>query len=111
MAEIERRLGKRLRELRRLRHLTQAQLAEKTGLSDNFIGAIERGIRSPKLKTLAKIAGVLGVEVDDLFKLKPALQGDRKKIIKRITHYLEDRDERELRLILELIELILSWKQ
>jgi len=69
MDEVELRLylGQRVKYLRRLSNLTQAQLAEKTNLSVNYISEIETGITSPTLKTLLKIAQELHVEMKELF--------------------------------------------
>ena len=60
-------VGNRIRLIRRQNHLTQAQLAEKAGISDNFVGLIERGEGHPTLDTLAKIAGGLKVRLSELF--------------------------------------------
>lgn len=38
--------GKRVKQLRTEQKMTQAQLAEKIGLSTNFIGMVERGVRN-----------------------------------------------------------------
>lgn len=48
---------------------TQADLAEATGLSQSYIGAIEssRIDKSPSMDTLVAIADALGVRVGDLF--------------------------------------------
>ena len=56
--------------------LTQAELAEKTGLSDNFIGLIERGIKHPTLETLDKIASALEVDLSAV-PSSPLLMGRR----------------------------------
>jgi transcriptional regulator with XRE-family HTH domain len=47
--------------------LTQEQLAEKLGVSVNFIGQVERGENAPSFDTLQKIAEVLEVDVSELF--------------------------------------------
>ncbi len=60
-------LGKRVKYLRRLKNLTQAQLAEKIDLSVNYISQIETGIASPSFKTLLLLAQGLGVELKELF--------------------------------------------
>ena len=60
-------LGKRVKYLRRLKNLTQAQLAEKVDLSVNYISQIETGIASPSFKTLLLLAQGLGVELKELF--------------------------------------------
>lgn len=69
MDEVELRLylGQRVKYLRRHCNLTQAQLAEKTNLSINYISEIETGGTSPTLKTLLKIAQELHVEMRELF--------------------------------------------
>lgn len=62
-------IGERIRAVRRGLCLTQDQLAEKSGLSPNYIGQLEREERSPSLKTLTKIAAALGVNPDYLVKV------------------------------------------
>lgn len=60
-------LGKRIKRLRRLAHITQVQMAETVNLSVNYISEIETGIASPTLKTLLKLAQALDVEIKELF--------------------------------------------
>jgi transcriptional regulator with XRE-family HTH domain len=60
--------GKRVADLRLKRGLTQDQLASKTGLSIDTIGAVEQGRRWARLTTLHKLAKALGTTTDDLFK-------------------------------------------
>lgn len=60
--------GKKVAEMRQKRNLTQDQLAAKTGLSLDTIGAIEQGRRWARLTTLHKLAKGLGVTTDELFK-------------------------------------------
>ncbi len=47
--------------------MTQAELAEKTGLSEVYISYIEVGCRVPALKKLIRIAKTLQIKMDDLF--------------------------------------------
>lgn len=54
--------------LRLKRDMTQDQLAGKSGLSIDTIGAIEQGRRWARLTTLHKLAKGLGVSIDQLFK-------------------------------------------
>jgi transcriptional regulator with XRE-family HTH domain len=60
--------GERVATLRQKRGLTQDQLADKTTLSVDTIGAIEQGRRWARLTTLHKLAKGLGVPTDELFK-------------------------------------------
>jgi transcriptional regulator with XRE-family HTH domain len=67
MNEIKILLGKRVKYLRRLRDMTQAQLAEKLNLSVNYISQIETGIASPTFETLVKLSEGLEISLKELF--------------------------------------------
>lgn len=60
-------LGKRIKKLRENIGLTQEKLAERAGLSLDFIGKIEVNINKPGLKSLIKIANALDIHIKDLF--------------------------------------------
>lgn len=57
-------VGKHIREYRVLRKLNQDDLAEKTGLSPNYIGMIERGEKIPSLETFISILNALEISAD-----------------------------------------------
>lgn len=50
-----------------MQDLTQEQLSEKSGVSSDFISQIERGLNSPSLDTIQKLADGLGVPIEELF--------------------------------------------
>ena len=56
-----------LTRIRNLRGYTQAQMAEKLGISRSTYTNYERGNRSPDLETLEHISDVLGCTLDELF--------------------------------------------
>ena len=60
-------LGKKIKELRELKNLTQEKLAERSGLSLDYVGKIEVNINKPGLRALIKIANALDVPIKDLF--------------------------------------------
>lgn len=61
------RRGKRLRELREARQLTQQELALRVGLSSGaVIAAIEAGDKTPKLSRIDDMAAHLGVTTAEL---------------------------------------------
>lgn len=60
-------LGNRIRQLRKNVKYTQADLADKAGLSTNFIALLEKGKRSASVDTLYRISKVLKVELKELF--------------------------------------------
>ncbi len=59
-------------ELREKHHLTQVELAEKTGLPQAQISRIERGVVSPTSATLAKIAGALDADLRLVERAEPS---------------------------------------
>ena len=59
--------GQRLRHLRRLAGLTQAALAQHSGVSLEHLNKIERGAASPSLAVVAALARTLAVEPAMLF--------------------------------------------
>lgn len=69
-------------DIRRLRfardEMTQAELAERVGVTRQTIIAIEQGRYSPSLEMAFQIAGALGVALDDVFSY-PATTEDRSR--------------------------------
>lgn len=59
-------LGARVRNARRMQHLTQEELAEKVGISASFLGHIERGSRVASLETLVSLCNTLNVTPEQL---------------------------------------------
>jgi transcriptional regulator with XRE-family HTH domain len=70
-------IGSRLRAARRERGLTQERLAERSGVSVELIGALERGKReTARITSLTDLANALGVTVSDLLGRRERLQED-----------------------------------
>lgn len=63
-------LGKQIKILRENAHLTQEKLAEKAGISLDYLGKIEVNINKPGLKTLIKISNALSVPIKAIFDFK-----------------------------------------
>lgn len=60
--------GKRIKELRVEKGLTQEQFAELSGLHKNYIGMVERGERNPSLKNIEVIAKTFNISIFELMK-------------------------------------------
>lgn len=58
--------GASLRRVRHERGLSQERLAELTGLSTNFVGEMERGLKAPGLTVIVRLARALGMSVHEL---------------------------------------------
>lgn len=61
-------LGQSVRQRREARGLTQEKLAEKAGLDPTYISGIERGLRNPGIKNVARLAKALGFTTAELCK-------------------------------------------
>lgn len=60
--------GKKLREARLKRKLSQGDVAKILGVHRTYISGLERGRRNPSLLTVQKIAKAMRVPVEDLLK-------------------------------------------
>ena len=64
--EFQRAVGANIRRLRLERHMTQRELAERTGVRADYISKLERGKCNAKLGRIGAIADVLGVDAFEL---------------------------------------------
>jgi len=61
-------VGRRFAELRIQRRLTQAQLAERLGVSVPYVASVEAGNENLTLRSLAKLAKLLGTRPVELLR-------------------------------------------
>ena len=61
-------LGRNVRRQRDAKTITQEKLAEKSGLDPTCISDIERGLRNPGIKNVARLAKALGLSTAELCK-------------------------------------------
>ena len=59
-------VGRRIKEAREKRHLTQEELAARIDISPTHVSVIERGTKIPRLDTFVAIANALEVSGDAL---------------------------------------------
>ncbi|NMI07636.1 helix-turn-helix transcriptional regulator [Paenibacillus sp. SZ31] len=59
-------LANRIRAFRKLKGLTQHELAAETGISLAILGTIERGNRKVTQQELDRISGVLSISIEEL---------------------------------------------
>lgn len=97
-------LGKNIKNLRKMRNLTQLQLAEAIDIDFKYLSRIETGIASPSLKTLEKLSHVLNVDVTQLFDFSEYKTDDdlKKELIDKINSYKNN----QLKLLLNAAKLI-----
>lgn len=61
-------VGRNFARIRREKGLTQEQIEERSGFSQQYLSGLERGHRNPTVVTLYELADALGVSHVDLIK-------------------------------------------
>jgi transcriptional regulator with XRE-family HTH domain len=114
-ADLQEILGKVIRQERQNRRMTIKDLGDKAGLSEIYVGEIERGQKYPSAKVLESIANALDLDLAEFFELvaeeirnqrEPQLQmtsaigftlpstpgQPRRLVVKRIVNMLDEGD-------------------
>lgn len=100
------RLGRRIRDVRKERGLTQEELAERADVTWHFISAIERGTSGLALDTLIAIAAALEVSVSELFAgVDRPLPKETKRLLAALSTQSADTQRRILRIVDEALQL------
>ena len=76
----------RIKEIRKLRQMTQQELADKVGVSQVQIGRLEKSTRTLDVDMLADIAKVLNVEVWELLpkEMQPNITAEEMEVLRAI---------------------------
>lgn len=72
-------IGKKIKELRKSKNISQEKLADELGVSQAMVAQYESGKRNPKIETLNRIAKALTVDISSLVEF-PYLDKDSKTI-------------------------------
>jgi len=106
MPENRKLLGRRIRSLRRARDLSQEQLAEKAGISDKYLGELERGQKNVSVSVVERISAALDVEISDLLDFGHEKgKTDLRREIATLANRASDRD---LQTILRVLKSVLE---
>src|SRR2546428_13843186 len=97
-------LGRRVRELRQKRKLTQEKLAELAGVDISYLGNIERGTENPSLAILEKLSTALATKPHHILNFEHEMQGE-KALRRRIVQVLDKCNESELQMILKFVNV------
>lgn len=111
MSKISEAVGSQIRILRQERGISQEKLALIAGVNTSYVGQIERGIRSPTIDMLDKIAVALDVNVVDLF--RP--ENDRSprtnsETLNKLIFELRTRSKDEQNSIYDIVKRLLIFK-
>lgn len=96
-------LGRRIKELRKARHLSQEALAEKMDAHPKYLGSVERGEQNPTIDFLMKLAAALRVELVALFNYA-WLKLNERDLKKKLHAMIEEADLDRLREFLTMLK-------
>jgi len=101
-------LGRRIKELREAKGLTQVQLAEMMGKSVETISNFERGKTIPSVITLQQLSERLKVHIRDFFERTSALEGEPKtsKAARTVMNAAEHMSDDDLEILAGLSKVL-----
>ena len=101
-------VGNRIKYFRRLRTVSQEELALQANLNPAYFGQVERGEKCPTVDTLCKVAKALGVSPADLLR-EEVLPGDMTEHSRRVQELLAkvpaDKMDQVIRLLEDVVNL------
>lgn len=95
-------LGNRIREARAQKQHTQQRLAEIAGISQMYLGEIERGAKMPSLRSFIKIIEALDLSAD--YVLRDELSSGERYIYDEITEKLKNLSPQQRKAASEILD-------
>lgn len=100
-------VGQNIRKCRIAKNMKQEDLAEKTGLSANYIGMIERGEKCPSLETFISILNALDASADLV--LADLLSSGYKTKSSKLREILRGMPPKERNLFFDIAKTLLDY--
>ncbi len=97
-------IGKRIRDVREKKCISQAKLAELSDLSNSYINRIEKAKKKPSLNSVISIVNALGITVDELLYGNQTFKPTEYQ--SEIASVISDCSSREKRILYETVKSI-----
>lgn len=108
MSEILKKVGHRIRQIRKERGLSREELAYRASLHAGFIGYVERGEKSMTIESLEKLTDAFEITLEELFHgLQPSGKSIAETTLSKILDNLYTMNTEEQKLILEVTDFII----
>lgn len=105
MKDLGKKLGTRIKEIRKSRGLSQERLAEKVDISPRYLSRLEVGQQIPSIETLTGLAEALDVQLWELFTF--GHDGTVKELREAMRKLILEGDEQQLRLAVKVFRAVL----
>jgi XRE family transcriptional regulator, regulator of sulfur utilization len=107
--DIAKKLGERIRNIRKEKDWSQEKLGEIAGLHTNYVGQIERGEKNLTIESIEKICNGLNISLEELFRfIDPMDQVDE---LHQLLDILSQRSSSDRTLVLKIVKEIFDWEQ
>ena len=103
---IDKRVGKRIKQCREEKGLTQEQLAERLGVAANYISTIERGASFPRYEKLIMLMNTLETSADSIF--CDVVEHTTEYKTSQLSQKLEKLPLQDRKRILDVVELMIK---
>lgn len=103
-------VGKRIREYRMKKGLSQEELAYRAELHTAHLGRIERGEKNATLESIEKIISALGISFEEFFNFQSDLNNLEEPLIDKIVSYLRIMTVDEQKDVYKTVKMLVKWK-
>lgn len=107
MSTLNKKLGEKIKKLRHDAHLTQEAFAQRINVHPSFIGPIEKGLKSPSLATLERIAESFDAPLYKLF-LFDEKDGATEVYAREFSRLISARPKKEWDLLLKVTKDVIT---
>lgn len=94
-------LGQKIKKLRKIKNLTQSELAEKVDLNEKQISRIEAGLNYPAFITFIKLVEILNLDLDEFLR---SSEFEINPVREEINHLIQNSSDLELKIYLEILK-------
>jgi transcriptional regulator with XRE-family HTH domain len=108
--DVKRLVGRNIRVARKAKGLSQLALAERSELSADFIGKLERGATSPSIESLKAIATALSLSLADLLAGESEASSSQEALMELIG-LCKGRDKDDIELLVGIAQLIFQRRR
>lgn len=99
-------VGQRIQKARENAGLRQDELARRVGLTPNYLSAVERGMKVPRLETFIRIINELGVSADEI--LQDVLDVEVRERASQLEERIKGLEETDRDKVLRVLETMIG---
>jgi transcriptional regulator with XRE-family HTH domain len=109
LSDILKKIGDRIRLIRKEKGLSQEKLAELANIHTNFLGGIERGERNTTVESLVKVTSALGITMEELFRYAEPM--NEEDDLQKTIDLLLERPSEDHALAFGLLRSVFEWEK